>query len=76
MHEGAEAGLAELEAMPRTGLTDRYPLLEATRGEILRRAGRHEEAAAAFEHAAKLPCSEPEREFLLARIRAIKDEAD
>jgi RNA polymerase sigma-70 factor (ECF subfamily) len=71
MHLGPEAGLAALDAIPVAGLSERYHLVEATRGEILRRAGRREEAAKSFGRALMLPCSKPEREFLQGRLREV-----
>lgn len=71
MHRGPEAGLAALDAIPVGGLSERYHLVEATRGEILRCAGRAEEAAVSFRRALMLPCSEPERELLQARLREV-----
>lgn len=71
MHRGPQAGLAALDAVPVAGLSDRYHLVEATRAEILRRAGRPDEAAESFRRALLLPCSEPERELLQSRLRDV-----
>nr|WP_062338293.1 DUF6596 domain-containing protein [Herbidospora sakaeratensis] len=50
MAEGPEAGLAILDGLPLTG----NPHLAAVRGDLLERAGRAEEARAAFREAAGL----------------------
>ncbi len=55
---GAEAGLALADAIE--GLGDYY-LLHSTRADLLRRLGRHEEAAGAYDRALALAPSEPER---------------
>jgi RNA polymerase sigma factor (sigma-70 family) len=71
MLHGPHAGLAAIDAIPVSGLSLRYHLIEATRGEILRRAGRNAEAALCFRRALDLPCSTPERELLQARLREV-----
>jgi RNA polymerase sigma-70 factor (ECF subfamily) len=63
--DGPEAGLAVVDALD----LDRYQYLHSTRGELLRRLGRLEEARAAFERALDLAVAEPERRFLEQRIR-------
>ena len=73
MHRGAQAGLDALDAMPVSTLADRYHLVEATRGEILRRVGRTKEASLAFERAMLRPCSEAEQEFLRKRLAQMHD---
>jgi RNA polymerase sigma-70 factor (ECF subfamily) len=68
----AETG-APLEALAiveRLDL-DGYRYLHATRGELLRRLGRLEEARDAYRRALELTESEPERRFLLARIDGV-----
>jgi RNA polymerase sigma-70 factor (ECF subfamily) len=63
--EGPQAGLA---AVDRIDLDlDRYHLLHATRGDLLLRIGRREEAAAAFERALELATNQEERRFLERR---------
>jgi RNA polymerase sigma-70 factor (ECF subfamily) len=65
----AEAGRTEqaLEIVEQLALGD-YQYLHSTRGELLRRLGRPDEARAAFERALALARSEPERRFLAGRI--------
>jgi RNA polymerase sigma-70 factor (ECF subfamily) len=62
--DGPDAGLAILDALD---LAD-YQYLHATRAELLRRLGRHEEARAELERALELAGSEPERRLLRRRI--------
>lgn len=71
MLHGPEAGLAKLDAISIGNLQGRYHLVEATRGEILRRAGKRAEAAACFRRALQLPCTQPEKELLEARLREV-----
>jgi RNA polymerase sigma-70 factor (ECF subfamily) len=66
MAEGPEAGLALLD-----GLDDRlagYHLLPATRADLLRRLGRGDEAARAYEQALALAENDAERAFLRERL--------
>jgi RNA polymerase sigma-70 factor (ECF subfamily) len=63
-YAGPEAALAIVDALP---LTD-YQYLHSTRGELLRRLGRGEEAKAAFVRALELASSEPERRLLRRRL--------
>jgi predicted RNA polymerase sigma factor len=63
---GAEAGLAVLEAIPDGALSGSH-LLPSVRGDLLARAGRPTEAAAAFRQAAALTQNESERALLLGR---------
>ena len=50
-----------------TGLDD-YHLFHSTRADLLRRLGRDDEAAAAYERALELAPSETERSFLQSRL--------
>jgi RNA polymerase sigma-70 factor, ECF subfamily len=65
----AQAGHGEqaLDLVEQLELDD-YQYLHSTRGELLRRLGRADEARAAFERALALARSEPERRFLERRI--------
>jgi RNA polymerase sigma-70 factor (ECF subfamily) len=47
---------------------DGYRYLHSTRGELLRRLGRHDDARAAYVRALELAISDPERRFLHGRI--------
>jgi RNA polymerase sigma-70 factor (ECF subfamily) len=50
---------------------DQYHYLHATRGELLSRLGRVDDARAAYERALQLVHSEPERRFLEQRLAAL-----
>jgi RNA polymerase sigma-70 factor, ECF subfamily len=65
----AQAGQVEraLDLVDRLDL-DSYQYLHSTRGELLRRLGRHREARAAYERALELASSERERRFLTRRL--------
>lgn len=58
MAQGIDAGLAELDAI---GQVDRYPHHSIVRGELLRRAGRIDEAREQLKLALMMPCSKPLR---------------
>lgn len=68
MTEGAARGLSELDAIAGETVLADYFLLPATRGELLRRLGRHAEASAALAEAALLTASPPTRRFLARRL--------
>lgn len=61
MARGIDAGLVELDSI---GQMDRYPHHAIVRGELLRRAGRMEEAREQLKLALILPCSKPQRAFV------------
>ncbi len=65
----AEAGdpSGALNAVDRLDL-DSYLYFHSTRGELLRRLGRDDEARAAYERALELATSTPERRFLTRRL--------
>ncbi|HTN04777.1 MAG TPA: RNA polymerase sigma factor [Planctomycetaceae bacterium] len=69
MRDGPAAGLEMLDGILRGGELDKYQFAHSARGELLRRAGRSSEALAAFQRALELARQEPEKRFLLARIR-------
>jgi RNA polymerase sigma-70 factor (ECF subfamily) len=56
-----------LEIVEHLGLEE-YQYVHSTRGELLRRLGRREDARAAYERALALARSEPEKRFLARRI--------
>ena len=66
---GPGQALAEVDRLEKRKLRDYYLLL-AVRGHLLLELGRTAEAAANFEAALKLPCSEPERRFLRRKLQA------
>ena len=72
MADGPAAGLALLRHLEDDGALDGYYLLPATRADFLRRLGRTEEAARAYEEAAALAGNGPERRFLRARLAEVR----
>lgn len=69
---GPEAGLALLAPLDREPALRAYAPLPAARGDFLLRAGRHDEAKAAFEAAASLSRNAQEKAFLLRRAAACR----
>jgi RNA polymerase sigma-70 factor (ECF subfamily) len=55
---------------------DGYPYLHSTRGELLRRLDRPDEARAAYERALALVTTEPERRFLEQRLAELPPRGD
>jgi RNA polymerase sigma-70 factor, ECF subfamily len=68
MVRGPAAGLEEIEALEREGALSGYRYLPATKADLLRRLGRHEEAADAYRAALALTENATEREFLSYRL--------
>ena len=68
MAHGAEAGLAWMERLERSGALDGYHLLPASQADLLRRLGRTEEARAAYARALALVRHPAERRFLERRL--------
>ncbi len=64
---GPERGLEILEPLRQEPGLSRSHLLDSVRGDLLARAGRRDEAAAAFRQAASLARNERERALLLRR---------
>ena len=74
MADGPAAGLALLRRLEADGALAGYYLLPATRADFLRRLGRLEEAARAYEEAAALAGTAPERRFLNARLAEVRSQ--
>jgi RNA polymerase sigma-70 factor, ECF subfamily len=70
MAYGASAGLAVADELESGGVLKDYHLLPSVRGDLLARLGRHAEAAAEFERAARLTDNARERALLNARAAA------
>ena len=70
MAEGAEAGLAAVDALAGERALRDYHLLPSVRGELLRRLERRDEARTEFERAAAMTRNVRERDLLLAKARA------
>jgi RNA polymerase sigma-70 factor (ECF subfamily) len=62
--DGGDAGLALVDRLDLDG----YQYFHATRGDLLRRLGRRDEAIADYQRALELAHTEPERRFLRRRI--------
>lgn len=69
--DGPEAGLALLDALEASGELGRYHLLPAARARLLEKLGRPDEAAAAYRAALDRVGNEPERSFLVHRLKAL-----
>jgi len=74
MADGPAAGLALLQRLEAGGALAGYYLLPATRADFLRRLGRNQEAASAYEGAAALASTGPERRFLNARLAEVRSQ--
>jgi RNA polymerase sigma-70 factor (ECF subfamily) len=70
MSEGPASGLLLLDALAAEDSLPRFHLLAAARADMLRRLGRHTEAADAYRQALALVGNEPERRFLERRLAA------
>ena len=68
MVHGPAAGMAEVEALERGGQLAGYRYLPATKADLLRRLGRHEEAADAYRAALALSDNATERAFLSEQL--------
>src|SRR6058998_3199521 len=71
MSSGLESGLALLDALDRRGELAEYHLLPVARAELLRRLGRHAEAAESYRRALAMVSNEAERRHLGKRLREI-----
>ena len=67
---GPDAGLAVLDAVSGQPVVAAWHVAPAVRGDLLERAGRHEEAAAAFRDAAALTRNRSERTMLTRRAES------
>jgi RNA polymerase sigma-70 factor (ECF subfamily) len=74
MRDGPEAGLAEIDVVLEQGELANYYLAHAARADMCRRLGRIPEARASYERALGLTQQEPERRFLMERIRQLAAE--
>jgi RNA polymerase sigma-70 factor (ECF subfamily) len=68
MVSGPEVALDKVEALERDGRLASYRYLPATKADLLRRLGRHEEAGDAYRDALALTENAAEREFLFGRL--------
>ncbi|HEU4429276.1 MAG TPA: RNA polymerase sigma factor [Myxococcota bacterium] len=75
MRDGAEAGLAAVEAVLAQGQLDEYHLAHAARADLARRTGRADAARASYRRALSLARQPAERRFLEARLAQLSTEA-
>jgi RNA polymerase sigma-70 factor, ECF subfamily len=68
MADGPAAGLELVEAIEASGELRGYHLLPATRADLLRRLGRHSEAASSYREALDLATTDAERRYLARRL--------
>ncbi len=71
MSDGLERGLALVDALDHRGELDGYHPLPVARAELLRRLGRHAEAAESYRRALELVSNEAERRHLERRLREV-----
>jgi RNA polymerase sigma-70 factor (ECF subfamily) len=71
MADGPAAGLEMVDALDDSGALAGYHLLPATRADLLRRLGRHAEAAAAYRQALELATADADRRYLLRRLAEV-----
>ena len=71
MRDGPEPGLVLVDGLLARGELANYHLTHAARADLCRRLGRRDEARAAYERALVLTQLEPERRFLLGRLREL-----
>ena len=72
MADGADHGLALLDALEAGGELGDYRPLAAARADLLRRAGRHADAVASYRRAIALAGNDAERRFLERRLREVR----
>jgi RNA polymerase sigma-70 factor (ECF subfamily) len=72
MAGNAARGLEMIESIRARGELAGYHLLWAARADLMRRMGRRAEAAASYRAALAIARAEPERRFLLRRIREVE----
>jgi RNA polymerase sigma-70 factor (ECF subfamily) len=68
MADGPDAGLRLVDALDASGALAGYHLLPATRADLLRRLGRHDDAARAYRAALVLATTDSERRYLERRL--------
>jgi RNA polymerase sigma-70 factor (ECF subfamily) len=64
-----QQALAIIDTLARE--LEQYPHLHSTRGELLARIGRTDEARVAFERALALAPTEPDRRLLMRKLREL-----
>jgi len=71
MADGPAAGLELVDALDDSGALAGYHLLPATRADLLRRLGRHAEAAVAYRQALELATADADRRYLSRRLAEV-----
>ena len=71
MAQGPAVALDLVRELDRSGELAGYPLLAATRADLLRRLGRAEEAVTAYREAMRQAGTRAERRFLARRIEEL-----
>ena len=74
MADGPAAGLVLVEALGAEGSLEGYHLFHAARADLLRRLGRRDEAARAYERALALAGNGAERGFLARRLAEVRSD--
>jgi len=72
MADGPKPALEIIDKLSAGSDLDNYHLLHATRADLLRRVGEHEEAAKSYTRALQLVTNESERRFLERRLREVQ----
>jgi RNA polymerase sigma-70 factor, ECF subfamily len=72
MAGGPDAGLERLSVLEASGELEGFHLLPAAQADLLRRAERYEEAAAAYERALARVSHETERRYLSRRLEEVR----
>ena len=73
MSEGPEQGLFLMDRLEETGALEGYHLLPAAQADLMRRLGRIDDAAAAYERALALVTQDAERRYIERRLREMRD---
>jgi RNA polymerase sigma-70 factor, ECF subfamily len=73
MRDGAQAGLALVDALLARGDLADYRLAHATRADLCRRLGRNADARESYRRALELTHLEPERRFIARRLAQLKN---
>lgn len=73
--KGPLHGLRAIEAVQHDPILRDYYLLPAIQGELWREIGDKEQAAGGYRRALACTCTEPERRFLLEKLRSVSGEA-
>ena len=73
MRDGPEEGLKMIDAITAQGELDNYYLTHAARRDLYKRLGRTAEAVAAYRRTLELVTQEPERRFVIRRLKELSD---